>query len=392
MKKKQTVRALIAGASLLATSLAAQAATPGVSADEVKIGAAMDLSGIFAPFSVPAAEAAQAYFDELNANGGVHGRKITYIIEDHGYQVPRAVQAANKLINRDQVFAMLLSLGTPTNMAMFKLLEPKGIPNLGPLTAARQMVEPHAPWKFTSFASYYAAAKATINYLVENQGTQKVCLMVLPTDFGSEIRDGVTELADAGKLALGVETGHKPDESDFTGALGKIKDSGCDTVALALGVSQTINVVATAHKLGMGDLKFYVSAAGFHTVLAKGLMQQGVTKNVYAGAGTQDLEARASEPVVAEWIAKYTEASGKPFPSTGAMLGRSGAEMLHRALDAAGPELTHESFIAAMESLDYEDVISGNHVDYSATDHTGGDEIFVSVVKDGSWVLLESIK
>ena len=113
---------------------------------------------------------------------------------------------------------------------------------------------------------------------------------------------------------------------------------------------------------------------------------------MYAGAGTQDLEARASEPVVAEWIAKYTEASGKPFPSTGAMLGRSGAEMLHRALDAAGPELTHESFIAAMESLDYEDVISGNHVDYSATDHTGGDEIFVSVVKDGSWVLLESIK
>lgn len=391
-KNKHQLKALIAGMSLMASTLIAQAAAPGVSDDEVKIGSGMDLSGIFAPFSVPAAEAAQAYFDELNANGGVHGRKITFIIEDHGYQVPRAVQAANKLINRDQVFAMLLSLGTPTNLAMFKLMEPKGIPNLAPLTAARQMVEPPAPWKFTSSASYYAAAKATLNYLAENEGTKKVCLMILPTDFGAEIKSGVVELADAGTVSLGEETGHKPDESDFTGALGKIRESGCDTVALALGVSQTINVIATAHKLGMDDLKFYVSAAGFHTVLAKGLMQQGVTKGVYAGAGTQDLEYRVSDPVVAEWVEKYKQASDKDFPSTGALLGRSGAELMHRALEAAGPDLTHESFIAGLESLDYEDKISGFHADYSKDDHTGGDAIYVSAVKEGSWVLVETVE
>ncbi len=231
-----------------------------------------------------------------------------------------------------------------------------------------------------------------MDYLIENEGTRKVCLMILPTDFGKEIEAGVHEMAEAGRLEVGAEIGHKPDETDFTGALGKVRESGCDTVGLALGVSQSINVVATARKLGMDDLKFYVSAAGFHTVLAKGLAQQGVTDGVYAGSGTQDLEARADEPEVAEWIAQYKEATGEDSPGTGAIWGRSGAELMHRALEAAGPELTHESFLTAMESLDYYDPISGTQVDYSAEDHVGGDAVFVSRVEDGSWVLVETIE
>ncbi|TCK04309.1 ABC transporter substrate-binding protein [Marinobacterium mangrovicola] len=388
--KNKKIKALFLATSLFATPL--MAATQGVSDDEVKIGGALDLSGIFAPFSVPAAAAANAYFDEVNANGGVHGRKINYIVEDHGYQVPRAAQAANKLINRDQVFAMLLNMGTPQNLAMFKLMGPKGIPNLSPITNARQMVEPPEPWKFAAASSYYEAVTAGMNYLVENEGTKRVCLMILPTDFGSEIEARVQEMADAGSIELGVKIGHKPDESDFTGALGKVKSAGCDTVGLALGVSQTINAISTARKLGMDDLKFYVSAAGFHTVLAKGLMQQGVTGGVFAGAGTQDLEARVNEPAVAEWMEQYKKATGEDFPGTGAILGRSAAELLYRALEAAGPDLTHESFIAAMESLDYDDEISGNHVDFSTTDHVGADEVFISRIDNGSWVLVDTIR
>ena len=78
-------------------------------------------------------------FDKVNADGGIHGRKIRFIVEDNGYQIPRAMQGYNKLVNRDGVFAMLLSLGTPMNIAGFKLLDPKGIPNVSPLSAASQM-------------------------------------------------------------------------------------------------------------------------------------------------------------------------------------------------------------------------------------------------------------
>lgn len=386
----KSIKAIATAAAFLAAPAMAQ--TPGVTDDEIKIGGAHDLSGIFAPFSVPAVSAAQAYFDEVNENGGVHGRMINYIVEDHGYQVPKAVQAANKLINRDEVFAMLLSLGTPHNLAMFQQMEPKGIPNVSPITAARQMVEPFASWKFAGTSSYYEATVAAIRYMAENEGTSKVCLMILPTDFGKEIEAGVHTLRDEGLIEVGAEIGHKPDESDFTGALGRVKDAGCDTVGLALGVSQQINAIATASKLGMDDLKFYVSGAGFHTVVAKGLAQQGVMDGVYAGSGWQDLEARVGEPAVAEWMAQYKEATGEDFPGTGALLGRSGAEVMHRALEAAGPDLTHEGFIEAMEGLDYVDEIAGNRVDFSAEDHVGADEVFVSRIENGSWTLVQTLE
>ena len=382
------VKALAAAALMASPALAE---TPGVSDTEIKIGGAHDLSGIFAPFSVPAVKAANVYFDEVNANGGVHGRKITYITEDHGYQVPRAAQAANKLINRDEVFAMLLSLGTPMNLAMFQQMEPKGIPNVSPLTGARQMVEPPAPWKFAGTATYYDASVASLEYMADNEGTEKVCMMLLPTDFGNEIKAAAVELAEQGKFELGVESGHKPDESDFTGALGRVREAGCDTVALALGVGQIINVVVTANKLGMTDTKFYVSTAGFHTVVAKALAQQGVMSGLYAGGAWQDLEKRVSNPAVAEWVQKYTAATGEDFPSTGAILGRSAAETMVRALEAAGPDLTREGFIAAMESLDFFDEISGAQVNYSAEDHIGSDAIFLHKINSGSWELVQTL-
>jgi len=388
----KTIKAIAAAATLSLGAGGMVSAQNGVTDDEIRIGGAHDMSGIFAPFSVPAVTAANLYFDKVNADGGVHGRQITYITEDHGYQVPRAVQAANKLINRDQVFAMLLNLGTPHNLAMFKLMGPKGIPNVSPLTAARQMIEPPASWKFAGTASYYDGVKATATYLANAEGAQTFCLMYLPTDFGAEIEQGVKDAAADVGAEFGVETKHKPDESDFTGALGKIREAGCDTVGLALGVGQTINVVATAHKMGMEDMKFLTSSAGFHTVVAKGLAQQGVMGGLYAGAGWQDLEARMDTPEVARWVKTYTEATGENFPGTGALLGRSAAEILVRALEAAGPEPTREKFIAAMEGLDYPDEIAGNHVNMSDDDHVAASEIYVSVVENGSWKLVQTIE
>ncbi|GIX14435.1 MAG: hypothetical protein KatS3mg118_2394 [Paracoccaceae bacterium] len=382
------MRKAILAAGLALAAGAVQAQTQGVTDTEVRIGGAHDLSGIFAPFSVPAVKAAQLYFDEVNAKGGVHGRKIVYIVEDHGYQVPKAVQAANKLINRDQVFAMLLNLGTPHNLAMFQLMEPKGIPNVSPLTAARQMVDPPAPWKFAGTASYYDAVRAAMRFMAQNEGSRKFCTMYLPTDFGQEIQQALVDEAKASGLEYVGETTHKPDEKDFAGALGKLREAGCDTVGLALGVSQVITAIVTANKMGLSDMKFLLSSAGFHTVVAKALAQNGVMGGVYAGAGWQDLESRLDVPEVAAWVKSYTEATGEQFPGTGALLGISAAKILVAALEKAGRDLTHESFIAAMESLDFDDPIAGNHVKMGPGDHVAAEEIFVSKVENGSWKLV----
>ena len=378
----KAIRRLAAATALSALASMGWAETQGVTDDEIVIGSVNDLSGIFAAVGVPATKGANVVFDRVNANGGVHGRKIRYVVEDNGYQMPRAMQGYNKLLNRDKVFAMLQSLGTPMNLAGFKLLDPKGIPNVAPLSAARQMLQEPMKNKFTSFSSYYDQARVGVKYLAQEFGGDKVCTMYLPTDFGKEILEGSQEGAKEAGITFAAETTHKPDETDFVGSLSKLKEEGCDIVTIALGVRQAITVVGTAKKMGLTDMKFLGTSASFLTVVAQ--VPGGVTDGFYAAASWQDLWARADEPAPKAFIEEYKAATGED-PVGFSMLGYAAAEMMVKALDAAGPDLTHESFIAAMESLDYQDDLVGNHMTFGPDDHQGADTVYVSVVENGAW-------
>jgi branched-chain amino acid transport system substrate-binding protein len=159
---------------------------------------------------------------------------------------------------------------------------------------------------------------------------------------------------------------------------------GCEIVALALGVRQAITVSGTAKKLGMDNMSFLNSSAGFHTVMAK--VPGGVTEGMYAASGWADLLSRMDKPEVQKFFTRYTEATGEQLPGSGALLGHSAADTMVRALEAAGRDLDAKTFQMGMESLNYEDVVSGNTVTYSATDHQGADEVVISVIKDGNWM------
>ena len=372
----------MAASSLVAIGGVAHAETQGVTDTEIVIGAVSDLSGIFAAVGVPAIKGSNVYFDKVNAAGGVHGRTIRYVVEDNGYQMPRAMQGYNKLLNRDKVFAMLGSLGTPMNVAGFKLLDPKGIPNVAPLSAARQMLQEPMKNKFTSFSSYYDQASVGVKYLAAEFGGKEVCSMYLPTDFGKEILEGTKAGAEAAGLTFAAETTHKPDETDFVGSLGKLKEAGCDIVTIALGVRQAITIVGTAKKMGLTDMKFLGTSASFLTVVAR--VPGGVTDGFYAAASWQDLWARAEEPEPKAFIEEYKAATGED-PVGFAMLGYASARMFVKAAEAAGPDLTHESFIAAMETLNYQDDLVGNKMDFGPDDHQGANSVYVSVVEGGNW-------
>ncbi|MEL7153722.1 MAG: ABC transporter substrate-binding protein [Pseudomonadota bacterium] len=384
MKLLKRLAFAVAASALAATGAMAE---QGVTDSEVLIGSNNDLSGPFAAFGAPATKAAQMYFDEVNAAGGVHGRKIRFIVEDHGYQMPKAIAGMNKLINGDKVFAMLLSLGTPMNIAAFKLQDAKKIPNVSPLSAARQMAEPFHPLHYAGTASYYEQIREGVKYLAAEKGLSQVCSMYLPTDFGKEIQEGSTSIAaDTDGLEFVSETTHKSDDSDFVGSLQKLKADGCEIITMALTVRQAITVSGTVKKLGMTDIVLLNSSAGFHTVMAK--VPGGVTEGLYAASGWADLLSRMDKPEVQKFFKEYTTLTGEKLPGTGALLGYSGAITMVKALEAAGPDLNAETFQKGMESLNFEDVISGNTVDYSAEDHQGADEIIISVIKDGNWVEL----
>ena len=367
----------------LATGLAASAqAQQGVSDTEIVIGSNGDLSGVFAAFNVGAIKAAQNMFDEVNAAGGIHGRQIRFVVEDHGYQVPRAVQNFNKLVNSDQVFAMILNLGTPHNIAGFPIMEAKQVHNIGPLTAARQMLEGDISLKWAGFSSYYDQMRAAIAYLAEEKGAQEVCAMYIPSDFGLEVFEGTRDQAEAMGLTYAAETQHRPDEQDFVGAVTRLRDAGCDIVATGIGVRQTIVAFGTAKRLGWTDVAFVGSSAGFNTAIAK--VEGGVTEGYYASAGWSDFEARLDEEEVKAWADAYQAANGEPA-GTAAQLGYGAAKTLIMALEAAGPDLNPDTFRTAMESLEFYDAINDADINYGEGDHQGGDLIYISQIQNGVW-------
>jgi branched-chain amino acid transport system substrate-binding protein len=380
------LKTLLAATAAAAFATGAAAQVRGVTDTEIRIGGAHDLSGVFAAVSTPAVNGANMYIDMVNANGGVHGRQITYIIEDHGYQLPRATQAYNKLIERDGVFAMLLNLGTPMNLAHYPLMERRGVPNLSPLTAARAILPEPPGLNFAALSSYFDQMSAGVQYLNRELGHTRVCGMYLPTEFGEEIVAG----ARAGTEAIGgtwvAETTHRPDDQDFVGALQRLRSEGCQIIVGALGVRAQITAVGTAKRLGWDDAVFLVSSAGFLEVVAA--VPGGVTDGLYAAAGWVDIVSRAgTNPDVDAFLAAYQERFGQPAGGF-AMLGYTAAHQMHMALEAAGRDLTVEGFVQGMYGVDYFDPLLDVEISFDEGDHQGGNIVTISQVRDGMWHLL----
>src|SRR6202008_3131436 len=299
MKKLLTVSVLV-GAVALAGIAVAQKETRGVSKAEIVLGMHTDLSGPAATYGVSSANAVKMRFDEINEKGGIHGRKIKLVIEDTQYQVPRAVQAGAKLIQRDRIFAMVAGLGTPMNNALFKDQFDAGLPNLFPLPAARSMYEPFYKLKFYGAASYVDQVRAGINYFVTQKGKKALCAMYQDTDFGKEVLDGVQMQADKLKLKIVETATHKPTDQDFTAQITKLKAANCDLVVLGTIVRDSIVPYATARKIGWTDVDFLGSTASYDLFVAAA--QGGVTEGLFA-MGLTDMPYRDHlSPTAQAWF------------------------------------------------------------------------------------------
>jgi len=381
---------LAVGAGLTAVALAAgalaQTENRGVTKTEIVLGMHTDLSGPAATYGVSSSNAVKMRFDEANEKGGVHGRKIRLVVEDTQYQVPRAVQAGTKLINRDKIFAMVAPLGTPMNNALFKDQFDAGVPNLFPLSAARSMYEPFNKLKFYGAASYVDQVRAGINYFVTKKGKKAVCAMYQDTDFGKEVLDGVQMQADKMKIKLVETTTHKPTDQDFTAQITRLKGAGCDLVVLGTIVRDSIVPYATARKIGWTDVDFLGSAASYDLFVAAA--QGGVTEGLYA-MGLTDMPYRDTlSPTAQAWFDRYKERY-KADPNIGAIYGHVAADLTALGLDKAGSDLTLNSFVKGLESIrGYKDIFNGPEVNFGPDKHQGANSSFLAVVKGGRWVRL----
>jgi branched-chain amino acid transport system substrate-binding protein len=368
--------------ALFAGALAAPVlAEDGVTATEIVVGSHTALSGPVSGWGVGATEGTRMRFEEANEKGGIHGRKIKLIVEDHQYAVPRAVQAANKLINNDKIFIMVGALGTPHNNAVFGEQFEKGVPNIFPFTAARSMAEPLHPLKFAQFSSYYDQVRAATKHFVEKEGKKKVCAMYQDTEFGHEIRDGVRDQAKASKIEVISEAAYGPKDTEFVAPITKLKSAGCDLVVMGAIIADAIVPVGTARKLGWNDATFVGQAASYDPRVAAAPPMEGF----YSGTGMPYAYPDTSGAAIKAWSDKYKAKTGQD-PNSAAQYAYVGSDIVVKALEAAGKDLTRAKFLAALEGIkDYKPMFPGPTLSYGPKQHQGSFATFLAKVEGGRW-------
>ncbi|WP_428245842.1 ABC transporter substrate-binding protein [Ferrovibrio sp.] len=379
--------AAVVALSVPFAAAAQSAKVRGVSKNEIVIGMHTDLSGPAASYGVHSSNAMRMRIDEVNEAGGIYGRKLKLIVEDNQYQVPRAVQAVNKLINRDNIFLMAGSLGTPMNNAVMADQLKANVPNMFPLTAARQMYAPTHPMKFAAGSSYYDQIRAGIKWMVEKKGKKKICSLYQDTDFGKEIFEAARDQTQAMKIALVETATNKPADTDFTAQITKLRAAGCDLIASGSIVRDAIVPYGTARKMGWMDVDFIGQSASYDQIVASA--PSGATEGFYTMAGTILPYRDTAPPQLAAWMDKY-KAKYNADVNIGAVYGYSLMDMIVQGIDRAGKDPTMDKFIAGMESIKgYRDIFGGPVVNFGPNKRQGSDEAFLFQVQKGRFVLID---
>ncbi len=359
----------------------------GVSDTEIRLGQHSDLSGPLASWGVPITNAYRMRFEEANEAGGIHGRQIRFFVEDAQYQVPLAVKSVNKLLNVDDVFAMVGAMGTPANNAVFGALETANVPNVFPASAGIQMAEPLHRLKFSQFINYRDQAIAAIRFMAANSNAESICLQALATDYGEESVTGFDMVVEELGLEVGYRGRHKPTEIDFTGTVTSIKNSDCDIVFLGALIKDAIQIYTAAREAGVeapivSNMVSYIPEIAGAGPAMEGMLT--VAPFLVPDFGG-DLDPGS---FAGDWSRRY-KARFNVEPAPQAVTAYLGASLVVEALENAGPDLTVDTFVAGLEAISaFEDPFGGPSLSLGPQKHHAANNINLYVVENGRWVLV----
>ncbi len=373
--------AILAAATTLAFS--AQAQQQGVTKDEIVLGSIQDLSGPLAGFSKPARNGMQMRVDEVNAAGGVNGRKIRLIVEDSGYDPKKGLLAAQKLVQKDHIFAMAGTIGTAVAMATMPILFEKNIPHVFPLTGAREMFEPLNKLKFSFAAPYYNQIRSGVKWMAKERGSKKFCIIYQDDEYGMEVLRGSEDgLKDIGQTFV-EKTSFKRAATDFSAQVAKMKGSGCDTVVMGTIIREALGTIGTARKMGWNP-QFIGTSASYTDLIHK--LGGKAVEGFYAMHQVSVPYPDDASKNVRDWAAAY-KVKFKEDPSLFSAYGYVIADLFYQTVKRAGPKLTTESFVKALESGPFpRDMFGSPEYKFTATQHLGNMKSRVGQIQNGKWV------
>lgn len=377
---------MTAVATVLAFAAGSAAAQQqGVSKNEIVIGTIQDLSGPLAAFGKAVRQGMLLRAEEINEQGGIHGRKIRLVVEDSGYDPKRAVLAAQKLVNQDKVFIVAGHIGTAQNNAAMPVQFEKNVINFLPVTAAREMYEPLNRLKYSFAVTYYDQMRTFLPKLVREKGAKKVCAIYQDDEFGAEVVRGAEAGLKSMNLELAEKSSFKRGSTDFSSQVARAKAAGCEMVVLGTIIRETIGTIGEARKTGFNPV-FVGSQAAYTELIHKlgGKAMDGLYATMTAQIPYPDEPSQA----IRFWANKY-KTKFNDDPTVFSAYGYLVMDYFIQAATKAGPNLTTDSFIKAMDASSFPaDIFGSPPATFSATKRLGSDASRLSQIVDGKWKVI----
>ena len=388
-------RLMLAGVLVTALAGAAHAEKkfdPGATDTEIKIGNIMPYSGPASAYATIGKTEA-AYFNKLNSEGGINGRKINFISYDDAYSPPKTVEQARKLVEGDEVLLIFNPLGTPGNTAIQKYMNAKKVPQLFVSSGAAKWNDPkNFPWTMGWQPNYQTEARIYAGYILKNYPGKTIGVLYQNDDFGKDYLIGLREgLGDEASKLIVIETSYETSTPTVDSQVVQIKGANPDifiNIATPKFAAQAIKKIA---EIGWKPIHFLtnVSASIGGVMKPAGYeASQGILSTNYLKDPKDP--GWKNDPAMNEWRAfmnKWYPEGDQEDAST--VFGYGAAKGLEQVLRQCGDDLTRENVMRQAANLNFEIGIylPGTRIKTSPTDYAPLEQLQMQRFEGETWQL-----
>jgi ABC-type branched-subunit amino acid transport system substrate-binding protein len=349
----------------------------GVTDSEIKIGTLLPMSNTTATaWGIPLSNGMKAYFDWINDQGGIYGRKLTLDIGDSQYTGPVSSEAARSLVEQDKVFAMMGGLGTEAQASVFQYLQENGVPDMFLLTGETMFTEPIASTRFAFLVDYMDEGRILGQYIGKTYPGKKLGILAQNDDFGKEGEQGIKQGIEGANMQIAETQYYDATQTDVTAQMQRLQADNVDVVGFYGMPAQAAGGIKTARTTLNWNVPFVITGVDAAQIVGALAGYDNIQGTVTVSFGHQSDETDVPGVVqYQELLAKYTSAK----PDSISLSGYAVAEAMVRVLIQAGPNLTRSSFLAAAETICNFNASTGIAPEsLSPTDHNWNQqEIFV---------------
>ncbi|MCY7307220.1 MAG: ABC transporter substrate-binding protein [Rhodoferax sp.] len=381
---KRLKHRLLAAALVIGAATGAQAA--GVSATEIVLGTHLDLSGPVAAGMPSIRNGMQMRLDEANDAGGVNGRKFRLVVEDNGSQPQMAVRAIDKLLRKDEVFAIVNAFGSGANAAVVKRAVDEGVLYFAPWGASSiiRRTAADSPLLFTTTPNYDGIMNIGVTWMIDQFKSKKVGYIYQEGPLGTLMGEGVKKALTAKGMTYAAEAGYKAGDIDFSSQVARMKAADVDLIVIATITRETIGIMTEVKKLGWTNVRVLTGNPG-----RTGIVLQLGKDNVEGlyGVGTWKLYTATNgpEPVKA-WFANYKKKFTNE-PDENALLAYAYTDMFVKAVQGAGKDLTAEKVAKFLQTNSFDHPIFYEKQTFVGN-HQGPEFVEIDTIKGGAWTSL----